>query len=176
LRERKAGEELIVKQLPVAIQANAAILKDGVLLQELITAIRDTRNKNQLKPKDTIKLWIDTTNKDLYERAGSILSRQVNAEETGFVKEPVQGSISIVVQTDKLYVEAAAATIDIGQQKDQMQKELDYLKGFLISIDKKLGNERFVQNAKPEIIDVERKKHADASAKIKAIEESLSLL
>jgi valyl-tRNA synthetase len=51
-----------------------------------------------------------------------------------------------------------------------------YLQGFFLSIDKKLGNERFVQNAKPDVIDNERKKYADASAKIKAIEESLSLL
>jgi valyl-tRNA synthetase len=176
LRTRKEGEELIVKQLPAFATADAAVLKDGAMLQELITAIRDTRNKNQLKPKDTIKLWIDTANKGFYERVRSILSRQVNAEEIGFTDNAVSGSISIVVQTDKLYVEAAAATIDVGQQKEQMQKELEYLKGFLVSIDKKLGNERFVQNAKPEVIDVERKKHADASAKIKAIEESLSLL
>jgi valyl-tRNA synthetase len=105
-----------------------------------------------------------------------ILARQVNAEEIGFTSEAKQGSISIVVQTDKLYLEANAANIDTGVQKEQMQKELDYLKGFLVSIDKKLGNERFVQNAKPEIIENERKKQADAVAKIKAIEESLSLL
>jgi valyl-tRNA synthetase len=57
-----------------------------------------------------------------------------------------------------------------------MQKDLEYLRGFLQSVDKKLSNERFVQNAKAEILDAERRKQADALAKIKAIEESLSLL
>jgi valyl-tRNA synthetase len=55
-----------------------------------------------------------------------------------------------------------------------MLKELGYLKGFLDSVNKKLGNERFVQNAKPEIVDVERRKKADAEDKIKVLEESLA--
>lgn len=176
LRERAAGDDLIVKQLPVANAPDATTLKGGAMLQELITAIRDTRNKNLLKPKDTIKLWIDTQHHSFYEAVQDILRRQVNAEHIGHTAEPVQGSISIVVQTDKLYIEAAAATIDMGAQKEQMQKELDYLQGFLVSIDKKLGNERFVQNAKPEIIENERKKQSDALAKIKTLEESLGLI
>ena len=57
-----------------------------------------------------------------------------------------------------------------------MQKDLEYLKGFLVSVDKKLSNEKFVNNAKPEVVDIERKKKADAEAKIKVIEESLSSL
>ena len=176
LRERKEGDDLILKQLPATATVNESILKDGALLQELITAVRDTRNKNQMKLKDTIKLYIDTANEDFYNTILSILSRQVNAEAINFTSEAQAGSISIVVQTDKLYIEGANANVDTGAQKEQMQKDLDYLKGFLVSIDKKLSNERFVQNAKPEVIEVERKKQSDALAKIKAIEESLSLL
>lgn len=176
LRNRGEGDDLIIKQLPVYESVNKEMLKHGAMLQELITAIRDTRNKNQLKPKDTIKLWIDTQHHAFYEQVQHILRRQVNAEHIGFTKESKPGTISIVVQTDKLYIEAASAVIDTGAQKGQMQKELDYLKGFLVSVEKKLGNERFVQNAKPEVIDVERKKKADAEAKIKALEESLNLL
>ena len=66
--------------------------------------------------------------------------------------------------------------MDTTSQKQQLQKDLDYLKGFLVSVEKKLGNERFVQNAKPEVIEVEKKKKADAEAKIKVIEESLASL
>jgi valyl-tRNA synthetase len=176
LAERKEGDDLINKQLPAAATPNADILKQGAMLQEVITAIRDTRNKNLLKPKETVKLHIDTQNKAFYESVSSILQRQVNAESLEYTAEAKQGSLSIVVQTDKIYVEANMPAVDSGVQKEQMQKDLDYLKGFLVSIDKKLGNERFVQNAKPEILEVERKKQSDALAKIKAIEESLSLL
>ncbi|MCF8449620.1 MAG: valine--tRNA ligase [Taibaiella sp.] len=176
LRERAAGDDLVVKQLAANVIPDAKMLKGGALLQELITAIRDTRNKNRLKPKDTIKLWIQTPDEAYYNEVQDILSRQINAEQIGFTKEPVQGGISIVVQTDKLYIEAAAATIDVAAQKQEMQKEIVYLQGFLLSIDKKLGNERFVANAKPEVIENERKKYSDAQAKIKTLEESLALL
>ncbi len=176
LSERATGDDLIVKQLPAAITPNSNVLKSGALLQALITAIRDTRNKNLLKPKDTIKLWIQTPDEGYYNTVQDILRRQVNAEHIGFVADAVPGAISIVVQTDKLYIEAAAATIDTGAQKAEMQKEIAYLQGFLVSIDKKLGNERFMANAKPEVVESERKKQSDALAKIKALEESLSLI
>lgn len=175
LRDRKDGNDLIVKQLPVYDGLNKDTLKNGAKLKQLITAVRDARNKNQLKPKDSIKLWVDTEHHSFYEIVQDILRRQVNAENLGHTSEAKQGTISVVVDTDKLYIEADAA-VDASVQKEKLQKELDYLQGFLKSVDKKLSNERFVQNAKPEIVEVERNKKADAEAKIKAIEESLSLL
>ena len=80
----------------------------------------------------------------------------------------VDYDVKFHIQTDK--------KIDTTAQKDQLKKDLEYQKGFLISVEKKLSNERFVQNAKPEVIEIERKKKADAEAKIKAIEESLQSL
>lgn len=175
LRERKNGDDLILKQLPEATGENKDILKQGSGLKELITAIRDSRNKNQLKNKDSIKIWVDSANKNYYEQIKGLLCRQVNAEFLDFTNEAKQGSISVVVGTDKLYIETDAE-LDNTAQKEDLQKELDYLKGFLKSVDKKLSNERFVQNAKPEIVEVERKKKEDTEAKIKTLEESLSLL
>lgn len=176
LRERKSGDDLIVKQLPVYATPDKSVLKGGSMLQDVISAVRDTRNKNQLKPKDTIKLWIDTGHKAFYEGVQDILRRQVNAETIGFTAEPKQGCISLVVDTDKLYIEAASAVVDTAAQKQQMEKDIAYLQGFIISVDKKLTNEKFVQNAKPEVIENERKKRADAEAKIKTLEESLALM
>lgn len=176
LRERSNGDDIIVKQLPAYERPEAQMLKDGIKLQELITAVRDTRNKNKLKPKETIKLHVQTTEQPFYDRVFSILSKQVNAEQISFTSAPVQGSISIVVGTDKLYMEAAAAAIDTTAQKEQMQKDIEYLQGFLVSIDKKLGNERFMANAKPEVVEAERKKQNDALAKIKTLEESIAQL
>lgn len=176
LRGRTMGDDLMPLQMKDAGSFDTTILKQGALLQEVITSVRDTRNKNQFKPKDKIVLSVDTQNKDFYNATLDILMRQVNAEEVKFTSEQPASSISIVVHTDKLYIEAFGKEIDHSIQKEQLQKDLDYLRGFLLSVDKKLGNERFVQNAKPEIIDAERKKQADAQAKIKALEESLSLL
>ena len=176
LRNRQDGNDLIVKALPAYDNIDANVLKQGAMLQELITAIRDARNKNLLKPKDTIKLWVDTQHNALYELTQDILRKQVNASEMGFTKEAKQGSLSIVVQTDKLYIETTAANVNTDAQREQLQKDLEYQRGFLASVEKKLSNERFVQNAKAEVVDAEKKKQSDALAKIKAIEESLSLL
>jgi valyl-tRNA synthetase len=170
LKERT--DDITVKQYAAVKQADKNILLDAGLLKEVITAIRDARNKNQLKPKDTIRLHVLTENKKTYKSIESILLKQVNAESVSYISTSVTNSITVVVQKDKFFIETSTV-LDTASQKDQLQKDLDYLKGFLVSVEKKLGNERFVQNAKPEVIDVERKKKADAEEKIKVIEESL---
>ncbi len=172
---RDQQEDLIVRQLPATEALNEKVLQQGQLLQQLITSIRDTRNKNQLKPKDVISLFVDSANDAFYASAGSILQRQVNADKLEQTATPVAGSMALVVQTEKLYIESHAE-VNADAQKSKMEEELTYLKGFLLSVDKKLSNEKFVQNAKPEIIANERKKQSDAEAKIKTLEESLSLL
>ncbi|HMK27563.1 MAG TPA: valine--tRNA ligase [Chitinophagaceae bacterium] len=173
LKEQK--DDLTVKQFPSVIKPDNKVLKNGTLLKEVITAIRDARIKNQLKPKDSIRLHIQTENKSTYQSIESILLKQVNAESASYTSSAVANSITVVVQKDKFFIETTTV-LDKSSQKEQLQKDLDYLKGFLISVEKKLGNERFVQSAKPEVIDIERRKKADAEAKIKVIEESLATL
>ncbi len=141
------------------------------MLKEIITAIRDARNKNQLKPKDKIKLHIQSSGSFLLKDIETILLKQVNAASLNEVKDNVPNTISIVVQKEKLYIETETS-LNTTNQKEQLLKDLEYQKGFLVSVEKKLSNERFVQNAKPEIIETERKKKADAEAKIKAIEKA----
>jgi valyl-tRNA synthetase len=172
---RQQGDDLMNKQLTAFGKPNADLLVQGTKLQELITAVRDARIKNNLKPKDVIKLAVDTQDQAFYKSTKNILGRQINADEIGFTKDAIQGSISLVAGIDKIYISSNVA-IDTTAQKEQLQKDLDYQKGFLMSVEKKLSNEKFVANAKPEILASERKKQSDALAKIKTIEESLSLL
>ena len=175
LKERKSGDDITIKQYEASQTANANTLAIAAQLKEIITALRDVRVKNQIKPKEAIRLSIETANNASYKLIASILQKQVNAESIDYVSAAVAGTISTVVQKDKFYI-ATEQAIDTSSQKEQLLKDLEYLKGFLVSVEKKLGNERFVQNAKPEVVDVERKKKADAEAKIKAIEESLAAL
>ncbi len=175
LRERK--DDLVVRQFSAIQEADKSLLKNASHLKEVITAIRDARAKAQLKPKDSIRLHVlpGDGNENSYKKMESILSRQVNASEILYTGSAVSNTISVVVQKDKLFIESSA-TLDTRTQKEQLLKDLGYLQGFLATVDKKLGNERFVQNAKPEVIAIEQKKKADAEAKIRAIEESLSSL
>ena len=175
LKERQEGDDLTIKRMEEYRVQNSEVLKHGELLKEVITSIRDARNKAQLKSKDQIKLHIQTADNSVYKNIQGILQKQVNAESVSYVKEGVPNSINVVVQKDKFFIESENLG-DSSSQKEQLQKDLDYLEGFLASVEKKLGNQRFVQNAKPEVVEVERKKKADAEARIKAIRESLESL
>lgn len=175
LKERTPGDDLTIKQLKAPEKEDQAMLQSGVLLKEVITAIRDARNKQQLKPKETIRIAIESAIPGQYESVQSILARQVNAEAISFTESAIAGSVTIVCGKDKFYMESNKE-VDKVAQKAQLEKDLAYYKGFLDTVQKKLSNERFVQNAKPEVVEVERKKKRDAEEKIKAIEEGLNVL
>jgi valyl-tRNA synthetase len=168
-------ESLCVKQFTVNRQPSATILAEAELLKQVITAIREARNKNQIKPKETIKLAIQTSNEVSFTGIATILSKQVNAEAITFTSEAIANSIVVAVEQDKFFLQAER-DVDTVALKAELEKDLAYQQNFLQSVVKKLSNERFVQNAKPEVIDFERKKQADAEARIKTIEESLSSL
>jgi len=172
LAPRAEGDDLCVRQFTPVAAAEAGILTQGNLLKEAITTLRDARNKAQLKPKDNIDLFIPIELQSAYEPIARILGRQINAG-IGFTPQPIGGALVVVCGKDKLYV-VATKILDDDQQKENNQKELNYWRGFLESVNKKLSNERFVQNAKPEVVEWERKKKEDAEAKIKALEESLN--
>lgn len=174
LKERAAGDDLTIRQLTPAAAVHKQTIEAAGLLKEVITALRDVRVKNNIKPKETVQLFVETAHQQLYSQFESILLKQANASTMSFGVGGA-GTLSTVVQKDRLYI-ATETAIDTSAQKEQLQKDLEYQKGFLLSVEKKLSNERFVQNAKPEVVELERKKKADAEAKIKAIEESLAAL
>ena len=168
------SDDLCVKQFSEAKPVNEAVLKQGETLKQVITSIRDVRVKNSIKPKDAVKLHVQAQ-EAAFSAIENILKKQVSAEDIFYVAEPVANTITAVVGSNKFYIETEQQ-LDTTAQKESLQKELDYQRGFLQSVEKKLGNERFVQNAKPEVVEAERKKKADAEQKIKALEESLSNL
>ena len=168
-------DDLCVKQFSAIGKMDQQVLMQGKLLKDAITSIRDARNKAQIKPKQPVELYIHTNEPNQYAEIAGILSKQVNAQTTQFTENPVERSVTVVSGMDKFYLVGEQA-VDTGLQRKDLQKELDYLKGFLNSVNSKLSNERFLQNAKPEVVSLELRKKEDAEAKIKIIEESLSTL
>jgi valyl-tRNA synthetase len=173
LHEQK--DDLCVKQNQPINAVNDEITAAGELLKNVISALRDARNKNQLKPKETIKLHIQSENISSYQAIEKILAKQVNAEETRFTSEPIAKSIVVAIEKDKFFIETEKV-LDATTLKAELLKDLEYQTKFLQSVTIKLSNERFVQNAKTEVVEFERKKQADAVARIKTIEESLANL
>ncbi|MDE3142687.1 MAG: valine--tRNA ligase [Bacteroidota bacterium] len=173
LNERE--DDICIKQQSITSNPESAILNQGKLLKEVITAIRDARNKNQFKPKDEIILHLQTDDAKMYKSINSILAKQINAKQINIVDDSVANTIVVAVEKDKFYIESERQ-LDATTLKADLLKDLEHQKNFLQSVLKKLSNERFVQNAKPEVIALEKKKQADAEARIKTIEESLSNL
>jgi valyl-tRNA synthetase len=175
LDEKAEADDLCIKLLtPSQANIDKQVIEQGEHLKRVITAIRDARNKNQIKPKEKIELTIETVSPETYIAFNTILSGQINADifmDAG----PVAGSTAIAIEKDKFYIKTEQV-IDQSSQKEALIKDLEYQHNFLAGVEKKLSNERFVQNAKPEVVAFEQKKKADALARIQNIEESLALL
>ena len=168
-------QDLCVKEYETIGKVDEAVLNAGALLKNVISTLRDARNKNQIKPKDAIEVHIQSENNAPYQRIQNILAKQVNAKIIAYSNTPIGSSIVVALEKDKFYLVADQA-IDTASLKEHLLKDLAHQQGFLESVDKKLSNEKFVQNAKPEILAVEQKKKADALARIQTIEESLAQL
>ena len=181
LKERKDGDDLTVKQMLTDFAINQEILLKGKVLQSDISSIREARVKNNIKNIEKIKFMGNGSAEIFYSRNQSILSllqKQTNLEYHSHKigEDIVERSKKEIVVTsaDRSFFLLLEREIDNTAQKEELLKDLAYQKGFLASVEKKLGNEKFVANAKPEVVAVEQKKKADAEARIKAIEESLA--
>ena len=172
--DRTEKECIIIADFPKVGQFDESLIKEFSTVQQIISEVRNIRNSKGLSPKVALPLAINATNIDYSKYQDSIV-KLANIEELTFVKEKVSGAVSFLAGKDECYI-TLENNIDIDAEKERISKEIEYLQGFLISVDKKLSNERFVQNAKPEIVENEKNKKADAEAKIKILEESLASL
>lgn len=168
-------EDLMMRQAPAARAYDQDILKAGSRLKDLITAIRDAKNKNQIGPKESVELFIETSAADSYTAISPVLQKQTAATGIVLNKPTDKPAIQIVAGNEKIAM-VCESGVDSGKQKEQLEKDLEYQLGFLASVEKKLSNERFVNNAKPEVVNLERKKREDALEKIKTLEDSLKSL
>jgi valyl-tRNA synthetase len=165
LAERAEGDDLCVKQFEKDVLApNTDVLSQGEFLKTVISEVRNLR----LKASFTLYMTSDE-----YERLFPLIGKMTKALDVKIIaNQPLTGALTIVVGKNTIYVQSDNP-IDTRQQKEDLLKELKYQQGFLESVNKKLSNEKFVGNAKPEVIELERKKKSDAEAKIKTLEESL---
>lgn len=173
--EKDEMDCIIVASYPVAGAIDAALLKDVETIKELVAGIRNVRNTKQLSPKESLPLKIKSNSAVDFEKWLNIVFKLANINEVEFVNDKIPGAVTFMVGSDEFYI-PLEENIDVDAERERLNGELSYLEGFLKSVNAKLNNERFVQNAKPEIIQNERNKQADAESKIAIIRESLSSL
>ncbi len=173
--ERAAMDCCIVAPYPVAGAINQALIKDFDNIKQVISEIRNVRNTKQISPKEALTLQIKANSGLKYLDYQSIIGKLANITDLSLVNDKPVGAAAFMAGTDEFFV-PLAESLDPEAEKERIEKELAYLAGFLKSVEAKLGNERFVQNAKPEIIANEQQKKADAVSKIQLLQESLSAL
>jgi valyl-tRNA synthetase len=179
LGRRGATKDCIVENYPKAKKTDADFVQKVELAKDAITKIREVRNAKGIKMKDLLVVKIADTEgaKNLLAEAGltDMIVKMANLESLELVSGEVQNAVAVIAGTEKFYV-VLNQEINVEAEREKLTKELDYQRGFLKSVAAKLSNERFVANAKPEVVEAERKKQADALVRIKILEESLGSL
>ncbi len=173
--ERAEYDCCIVAQLPTNGQRNAQLLAEVETVKQIVTQIRNIRNSKQIAPKEKLALSIKENSGTSYIKYKTMISTLGNISAIDVVQDKIVGAMSFMVSTDEFYV-PLNESLDPIAECSRLQKEKEYLAGFLRSVNSKLENERFMSGAKPEIIAFELKKKADAEAKLKILEENLSTL
>lgn len=178
LKARKENESLIVASWPAEKSVDAGILNACDKLFDLIAQVRNYRNSKQISPKTALKLaakkhttGVSEFDKHLQTFSGT-LKKMANLSDFTSVENGEKMVSVLITDTHEFFI-ASEGALDVDKEIDILQKELDYTKGFLKSVEAKLLNEKFISNAKPELVANEKKKQADAISKINALETQL---
>ena len=174
IEERSVEDSLILAKWPEVKSFDTKITEEAAQVFEVVSQIRNLRASKGMSPKEALDLSINTQRPELYTRFQAVLEKLANLSSLNFASK-VENAMSFVVKADECFV-PMGDSIDVEEEKAAIQKELEYTKGFLNSVMKKLSNERFVAGAPAQVVENEKKKQADAEAKIKALEESLEKL
>ena len=171
LRDRKDGEDIIIATWPEVERSDTAIIDNFNIAAEVISGIRNVRKQNNLANKIEIDLSIIKSDNHP-KKMDPILCKMGNVKTLKYTKEKEQNAFSFLVQNSSYFI-PFGDTIDIESEREKLVEEIEYTHGFLKSVQKKLGNERFVTNAPEQVVGAEKKKLADAQEKIAILEEKL---
>jgi valyl-tRNA synthetase len=175
LAERETKDCIIGASWPAAGTADAAVLNAARIGFEIVSGIRNLRSAQGLSPREAMELHIKGDGAVLDEFA-PVMKKLANLKGLHFSGAAPQGPVSTFMVGTLECIVPMPGHLDAAKEADDLKKELEYQRGFLISVSRKLGNEKFVNSAPPPVVEAERKKKADAEARIAAIEKNLAAL
>ncbi len=173
LSEREEGESIMISQIPKVKKYDSELLATFDDVKEAVSGVRKIRKEKNIAFKDAIELSVQKGDKGFDETFNSVIIKLGNISKLTLVNEEVKGAASFRVKSTNFYI-PLDGFIDVEEELKKLNEELKYTKGFLISVQKKLGNERFVNNAPEAVVAKEKAKQADAEAKIKVLEERIA--
>ncbi|SNV49144.1 Valine--tRNA ligase [Chryseobacterium taklimakanense] len=171
ISERTPEQALIISQQKKATDFSEEIIKNFETSKEIISGIRNYRQSKGISPRETVELFTSAgefANED-------VVKKLANISGINFGQKTDKPSFTFLVGANEISV-PLSENLDLEQEKTKTEEELNYLKGFLISVEKKLSNEKFVSGAPANVVENERKKQKDAQDKIALLEEKLKTL
>ena len=172
LADRQPGESIMVTQQPCPEQTNDLLTADFEVVKSIVAGVRSIRLERNIPNKESLTLQVVTG--DHNEAYNPVIMKMCNVDT--IVRAPKDATAASFMVGTTEYAVPLGNTIDVAEEIQKMEAEIDYLEGFLRSVMKKLGNEKFVANAKPEVVAVERKKRADAESKLALLRENVAKL
>lgn len=172
LENRQAGESIMVQLVPSSKTINEQLISDFEKIKEIIAGVRTVRLQKNIPNKEMLDLQIIGEHNEEYD---AVITKLCNLSTIEKVADKSANAIGFLIGTTE-YTIPLSNLINVEEEIKKMQDEIAYLEGFLQSVMKKLSNERFVQNAKSEIVETERKKQADAESKIASLKENITTL
>ncbi len=172
--ERSPEEALIVAKWPEQKSVNEALITEFDFASQVVSGIRSVRKDKNIAFKDAIAFSV-LNNEQIQPTFDEVIKKLGNLEEVAYVTEAVEGALTFRVKSNEYFIPMSGA-IDVEAEINKLTEELNYTEGFLKSVQKKLSNERFVNNAPEQVVASEKKKEADALAKIETLKASLASL
>jgi valyl-tRNA synthetase len=169
LDERKDGDSLMVSPMPEIKDFNVEIFEGFEGAKEIISAVRTVRKSKEIPMKEKLELLIYANGNGYNTNYLPVIVKLCNLSRIGFVTEKQEGSVSFLSGTTEYFI-PLGDNLDIEGELSKIAVDLEYHRGFLASVMKKLDNERFVQNAPAAVLEMERKKKSDAESKIRSLE------
>ena len=174
LKTRTPDQALIVSSWPASASYDTSLLEEFHFASEVISGIRNLRKQKQIPFKTTVELHV-INKASSTQKFDGLISKLGNISKINYTDSSVEKAFSFRVQSNEYFLVADIA-IDLEAEVSKIKEELNYTKGFLKSVQKKLSNTRFVSNAPEQVVASEKKKEADALAKIQTLESSLKNL
>jgi len=175
IKERDDKDCIIVAKYPKPAVFDTNILKEAEAVFEAIVNVRNIRSEKNISKNEPLELYIKTASPKVYQDFEAVLIKLGNLSALNFTENAIEDCASFVYKADEFYI-PLADQIDPEEEKQKLQKELEYAEGFLKSVEKKLSNERFVNNAPEQVVAKEQQKKADAESKISSIKAALAKL
>jgi valyl-tRNA synthetase len=174
ISDRSTEEALIISRYPSINTVNNTILNDFEIASEVISGIRTIRKEKNISFKEPIKLFV-INNIEASTSFDAVIKKMGNVEHLEYISEKIEGALTYRVKSNEYFI-PMEGSINVESEIAKLTDELTYTEGFLKSIQAKLNNERFVNNAPEKVVTSEKQKEADALAKIATLKNSLSSL